>query len=78
MLKLGANKNGKLQLYITGDDAFFEIADNSHFEMHNSSNFILDGNGDALKTKTGVGHRDHLWMTPWSKPQNYTEAAPTL
>lgn len=78
MLKLGANKNGKLQLYITGDDAFFEIADNSHFEMHNNSNFILDGNGDALKTKTGVGHRDHLWMTPWSKPQNYTEAAPTL
>lgn len=78
MLKLGANEEGKLQLYITGDDAFFEIADNSHFEMHNSSNFILDGNGDALKTKTGLGHRDHLWMTPWSKPQSYTEAAPTL
>lgn len=80
-LKFGANeknistgKKGKLELFITGDDAFVEVADNSHFEIHDNSNFILRGRILEEKFLTN-GHRDEDWFEPY---QNNSNTAPTL
>lgn len=80
-LKFGANekntstgKKGRLELFITGDDAFVEVADNSHFEIHDDSNFILRGRILEEQFLTN-GHRDENWFEPY---QNNSNTAPTL
>lgn len=65
MLKLGANANGNLELYITGDDAFFEIADRSHFEIHDRATVILAGDAPMNRDNTKVGHRGEFWTAPY-------------
>lgn len=81
MLKLGANANGNLELYITGDDAFFEIADKSHFEIHDKATIILAGDAPMNRNITKMGHRGEFWTAPYS-PEDVgaddTPNAPTL
>ena len=71
-LKFGANQNGQINYYITGDDLFVEYGQEAHIEVHDSANFILRGDSPAV---ADLGHRDEFWTTPY---QNTSDEAPTL
>lgn len=64
-LKFGANTDGKLQCYLTGDDMFIEHADNTHTEMHDDSIFIMKGRRSGSEDGYGdIGHLNKNWTTP--------------
>lgn len=76
-LKFGANADGKLQCYLTGDDMFIEYADSCHTEMHGKAMFIMNGNASKTTAYGDIGHFDIPWTTPMHNTCN-TYNAPIL